>query len=132
MAGERDLSCVEDLDLGGAEVTEGMVLAQACVRRIMTPRGRLLDDNLYGMTVRDWINEGMTELKVVQLQTAIRLELRKDERVVDAEVRAAWDFNAKRITISIDVQGVELSVSLTLAVDQVSAVLLRVDTLEAA
>lgn len=127
MAGELDLGGIEDIDPGGTEVTEWLALGQAIARRILTPRGRLIDDPWYGMTVRDWMNEGVTELKIVQLQTAIRLEVRKDERVVDAEVVCSWDFNSKTITIDIEVTGVELDVSLTLAVDQVSANLLRVE-----
>lgn len=59
-----DLSCVVDLDAGLAEVTGNTLLAQALARRLITPRGGLLDDPNYGYDLTQFLNAdiGPTDL----------------------------------------------------------------------
>lgn len=79
-----DLSCVADLDENGAEVDGITLLAQALLRRLITPRGALIDDPTYGYDLSAVIDEASTPRQQAMIASAIDGELRKDERVLRA------------------------------------------------
>ena len=78
-----DISCDSDVDPDVAEVGAftTLVLAQAIVRRLDTPRGSLPDDKDYGIDVRSYVNRGVTAADIQQLAGQISNEVRKDDRV---------------------------------------------------
>jgi len=78
----HDLSCVFDLDAGMAEVDGRTALAQALARRLITPRGGLIDDGNYGFDVRQFINDDASTSDLARIASSIDSELSKDERVV--------------------------------------------------
>ncbi len=82
----RDLSCVTDLTADAAEVEpdDPIAVAQACTRRLITPRGSVPDAPDYGLDLRGYCNRGVTASDLSALSGQITSELRKDDRVADA------------------------------------------------
>lgn len=97
-----DLSCADDLtaDMAELDTDDPLVVAQAVYRRLTTPRGGLIDDPDYGLDVRSFLHKGMTPAEVRAIAGQIRLEILKDERVLDAEVRLR-DVSMRRFTLEI-------------------------------
>jgi phage baseplate assembly protein W len=120
----RDLWCVEDLNPAMVEVTGNLNLAQACARRLITPRGTLIDDPNYGTDVRDWINDDVTQQQIATLQSAIVRELLKDERVLDVQVTVRF-LTAGTLDIVIVLTGGNGPFQLVLSVDAVTVTLLQ-------
>lgn len=75
------LSCVFDIDSMGATVSGLLALSQALVRRITTPRGRLLTDPNYGYDVSGELNDDVVAQQVGQIGANIDAEFLKDQRV---------------------------------------------------
>jgi hypothetical protein len=75
------LSCIFDLDPMGAMVTGLTTLSQALIRRITTPRGRLLYDPNYGYDIQSELNDDVTQLQVGQIGLNMDQEFLKDQRV---------------------------------------------------
>lgn len=96
-----DLSCVSDLDPGGAEVSEKLLLAQALARRLTTPRGRLIDDANYGYDLNQWLNADVGPAELAQIQSQSQAECLKDERVQSVTVTVTYVLTVMIVTISI-------------------------------
>ena len=77
----RDLSCREDLDPTMREVEGLEVLTEAAHRRLRTRRGRLLDEETYGIDLVDLLNAELTPDELAQVPGLAAGELLKDERV---------------------------------------------------
>ena len=76
-----DISCAYDVDPSAAEVTGTLLLAQAIVRRLDTPRGSLPDDKGYGISLRSMLNAGVTSQDIASMAGRISNEVKKDDRV---------------------------------------------------
>lgn len=86
----RDLSCVTDCTSDFLELEEtdtARIVAQAVCRRFITPRGGLLDEPDYGCDLRAECNRGLTQTELRTLQSRMRSEAMKDERVESATVQ---------------------------------------------
>lgn len=83
-----DLSCVTDCTATFVELVPNspLIVAQAVVRRFLTPRGGLIDDNDYGLDLRSYCNRGVTQQDLRTLQARCVAEAQKDERVLTATV----------------------------------------------
>ncbi|HEX2863994.1 MAG TPA: hypothetical protein VHN99_05465 [Deinococcales bacterium] len=81
-----DLTALPDLNFGTTTGPEN--LRHAILRRLTTPRGGLITDETYGLDVRAWQNEGMTEEQQFELVTLVAAECEKDPRVLSAV--ATW------------------------------------------
>lgn len=81
-----DLGCVFDLDPRCSEVSGRRLLAEAIARRLITPRGMLIDDPNYGIDVFDWLYEDVSKREIAALASAIQAECKDDERVEAARV----------------------------------------------
>lgn len=121
-----DLWGVEDLDPMFSEVSGAAGVAQALARRLITPRGALLDDPGYGYDLRGRLNAAITSAGRLAMQTAIAAELRKDERVDDVQVTLTFEPALNALHVDAVVFGAFGPFRLTLAVDAVSAALLEV------
>jgi hypothetical protein len=75
------LSCTFDLDAMGAQVTGLQALSQALIRRITTPRGRLLYDPNYGYDIMSEINDDVVDSQVGAIGAQMDQEFLKDQRV---------------------------------------------------
>lgn len=83
-----DVSCAYDVDPGVVELDgdDTLVLAQAILRRLDTPRGSLPDDPGYGISLRSMLNGGVTSTQIASLAGRIRGEVTKDDRVLSVTV----------------------------------------------
>lgn len=82
------VSCTSDLDVSGNLISGIRVLSEALTRRLLTPRGRLLDDPDYGYDVTGLINADMTSQEINQISGQIDTEIMKDERVTNSSTTA--------------------------------------------
>ena len=92
-----DLSCVTDCDESFSELpaeNNALIVAQSGARRLITPRGAVLDAPDEGLDLRSYCNRGVTEQELRALQTRVIAELLKDERVTDAEVDITYAASA--------------------------------------
>lgn len=128
-----DLACVSDLDEGLRTVSGARLLAEACVRRITTPRGMVLDDPDFGVDVRDYLGAGVTSLELARMRAEVQAELGKDERIVQATVTSAdFDARLRKVTLvialdAVDDAGAEVALRLVVEVSQVTVNLLSVE-----
>lgn len=81
-----DLSCVKDLDPRCVVVTGRRLLAEAIVRRWITPRGGLIDDPNYGTDVTAYLNDDVKPSDIATLKSAMAAEAEKDERVNSCDI----------------------------------------------
>lgn len=96
-----DLSCVADIDPAGGEVTERLLLAQALIRRLTTPRGRLIDDANYGYDLNQWLNADVSPAELAQIQSQSQAECLKDERCQSATVTVTFLANVMIVSIAL-------------------------------
>lgn len=114
----------------GARIAHGRIvsgkrlLGEACMRRLITERGTLLDDPNYGFPLINLLGRAQSRAGRAAIAGLIRLELMKDERVQSVDVVATFDESAKpiiRLDLDITVTGVETGpFSLVLSVDEVN------------
>lgn len=122
-----DLSCISDLDPSMAEVSGRLLLAQACVRRLTTPRGGLIDDPNYGYDVTQFLNDDLNPADLQRIASAIDAELVKDERVLSSTTQITLISNVLTIATQMTPSGGP-SFSLVLAVSAVTVSLLQPTT----
>lgn len=119
-----DLSCVVDLDAGLAEVTGNTLLAQALARRLITPRGGLLDDPNYGYDLTQFLNADIGPTDLASITAAVNAELLKDERVLSASVTVT--FAGTVLSVTAQINAANGPFSFVLAVSNVTTQLLQV------
>ena len=123
-----DVSTFPGFDTTGRTITGARVVAEACLRRLMTPRGSLPYDLDYGYDLRDLLNEDLSAGDLRRHELAAELELEKDERIDSADVTLTLDTST--FTLSIRITGTlsnAAAFAFTLAVGQVSAAVLKVE-----
>lgn len=99
-----DLSCVLDVadDFGEVDPQSPAAIVQALLRRYVTPRGTLPDDQEYGLDVRRYCNRGVTLVDLRSLSGQMVSEARKDDRIDDAtvEVTTADEVLLSRVLVA--------------------------------
>ncbi len=121
-----DMFGVDDLDELGRDVTGVTVLRQALARRLITPRGWLLDDPNYGLDVRTYLSDSVDAAKLMQIQQSVRAELLKDQRVLTCTVVATMSGSpsARSVRLVVDGEGRQGPYDLVVEVSKVTAQLL--------
>ena len=125
----HDLSCTDDLTAAMVEVDGLTTLAQALYRRLITPRGGLIDDPNYGFDASSLIDEGVTNRKLALIASQIDAELVKDERVRTSKTTGSWrrDIgNVGAYTTSTLVTTADGPFSLVLSITDVSVSILSI------
>lgn len=127
----KDVSCTNSLRTG-RYATGVQLVAEACYRRLITPRGTLRggeDEANYGLDLTAYVGSTNPRALEVKLPALIAAELKKDERVeeVAAEVTITTVGAAVTMTIEIDVTTGEGPFTLRLAVSGVSTELLGIE-----
>jgi len=120
-----DLSCVSDCTPDFAEATGRLCLAQAVARRLLTPRGGLVDDPNYGFDLTGYVNDDVSTADLARIQANTEAECLKDERVEAADV-----------TLSVSTAGLMIGkiiltdsvgpFTLVLSIDEVTVSILKV------
>jgi hypothetical protein len=101
----RDLSCTTSIR-SGRFASGPLLVAEACYRRLTTPRGRLRGgeaEQNYGFDIRQVVGETNVSHVVATLPGRIRAELLKDERIesVDVEILVVTVKPATRLQITV-------------------------------
>lgn len=119
----RDTWCADVLRPGRL-VTGQTLLAQACYRRLITPRGALRggdEEGAYGLDVAGYAG-ALGDAAALALPAAVENELLKDDRVASVRVEATRSVNAgaETLTLTIDVVPADESEEfrLTLGIDE--------------
>lgn len=95
----RDLVCIDDLDPLGAEASDRQSLSQDLYHRLITPRGRILDDAEFGLDVRAWLSDDVP----ANAAALIEEEMLKDQRVASASVSISKP-SPDAFTIQVDIE----------------------------
>lgn len=120
-----DLSCLDDLPEDCHVVSGRRCFIEAIYRRLITPRGRLLDDPNYGEDVAAWLNDDMSPADIGALQSAVQAECLKDERCLSAVTAAALDIEGV-LTLNIALTDADGPFRLVLEVSAVTTKILAV------
>ena len=124
----RDLSCTDALRTV-RYVTGARLVAEACYRRLTTPRGMLRgdeDEATYGLDLVDLIGSVASTTEAATLAGQIEAELLKDDRVTSVGVTVTPTVDGPATTYAIAIKGETDAgpFDMTLAVDDVSVELL--------
>jgi phage baseplate assembly protein W len=111
-----DFGGLLDISPAMTMVSGRKALGQALARRLMTPRGHLFYDPDYGTDIRDYLNDSFNSYIV---NSQIRNELMKDERVSDVAVSSSFNADSQTLSIQIKVTDNEGDFNLTLSVSSV-------------
>jgi hypothetical protein len=126
-----DLSTPDGMDLDplGGTVTGRRAVGQAIARRLVTPRGGLLDDESYGYDLRQLVGEALRPGDLATVEADIADQCRADERVDDVAVAVTLSTGgALRVELTIATETLG-PLRLVLAVSAVSAEILALETL---
>ncbi len=118
-----DVSTYPDLDLSFAPITGQQVLVEAVMRRLETDRGSLPFAPDYGIGIRSWLNESLTQRRVDELVAMVISECLADERIGAADVAASWSRPTETLKLTIAItpaDGVVPAFQLVLAVTAVT------------
>lgn len=116
-----------DIDPYFTTVSGWRGLGQALARRLVTPRGSLIDDDAYGYDLRSRLSDTFTAAELAQIGAIAKRELEGDERVDSATVTAT--FTAGTLRVSAAIQTASGSFRLVLAVSSVTTEILAAEPL---
>jgi hypothetical protein len=120
----RDLSCVDDLEDSMLEVDGWRALGEALARRLITPRGGLLDDENYGFDVTDYLNDDLIGAgDIAKIAAGIDAEFAKDERILRSKTTITY--LAGVITAASSITTLEGPFALVLGISDVTVSILR-------
>lgn len=97
-----DLLWVDDLDPTHRLTSGTALVGQAIYHRLITPRGRLIDDADYGLGLIEQLHKAKTPVQYRALETLIRSEALKDERVERCDAKLT-DLGAGRTDIQLSI-----------------------------
>lgn len=132
----KDTACADTLK-PGVLVAGWRLIAEACYRRLITPRGTLRggdEETNYGIDLAEYVGRMNPELAANALPSLVRGELLKDDRVLSVSASSALSYpnpGDALITLTIDVTTHEETEDFQLTI-LVSAVTVELLGLEAA
>jgi hypothetical protein len=105
-----DLSCVTDLTptLEEVDPRSQRAISEAVVRRYITPRGGVIDDQAYGLDLRSNCNRGITTDALNRLAGSVRAEAKKDDRVEEADATIRYDYARARLPVQVTLTAKDL------------------------
>lgn len=114
-----DLSCGDDLDPRGTEVSGFTLMREWALRVLDTPSGSLVDDEdgIFGLGLVDMVSRGITQDEVDALPGRIAAAYEEDERVLKGSVRARVTFSLKTSTLRVGVMASSTLGPFSLVVD---------------
>ena len=120
-----DIACTTSIGPRFGLASGFINLANALVRRLITPRGTLDYAPDYGYDVRDWLNHDNGQTSKFTLQAAIDSECQKDERV---QIATSTVDTSVRDTLSITIQVITAAgpFKFVTTIDKVNALIVSV------
>jgi phage baseplate assembly protein W len=119
-----DTDTFPDLDVTGRAVTGNRVVMIMALRRLTTPYGSLAYDRDFGLDLREYLNDDLSDADLASLQAQVANEITKDERVERCSVVITLDDNVMRVRISIAAADGN-AFAFTLAISEVTAEILQ-------
>lgn len=119
-----DVRVFPDVDPTLALTSSKSIIVDALARRLLTPSGSLPFHPDYGLDLRQWLNEGMTQDKIFQIKASVQSELLKDERVASVNALVTFDFATSTLTLQVEVESAVGPFKFTLGVSAVTIDLL--------
>jgi len=111
-----DLSCVDDLTPHMLVDSGPRLVAEAIARRLITPRGALLDDATYGYDVTQFLNADIGPGDLGRIAAGVASECQKDQRVFSASVDVEWMPAAGNTSVEpVGTGYIEITIALVLA-----------------
>jgi phage baseplate assembly protein W len=95
-----DLSVTDDFAADFHMSSGRRLLAEACVRRLLTPLGQLRRHPMYGYDVRDEIGDDVSKADLARVSANVQTQLMRDERIVQCTCTATLD-RAGAMTLDI-------------------------------
>lgn len=105
-------------------VTANRIVGEAIARRLITPRGRLVDDPNYGYALSEFVNADLPAGELARIQAGVQGECVKDERVSTA--KATIVLAGAILVATIVLTTAAGPFTLVLSVDDVTATILQV------
>ncbi len=123
-------SCTTDLTMPSIMVTGFRIVAEAIIRRWLTPRGGLLEDPSYGYDLTDAIGEDVGPSDLARMSQAAAEEAQKDQRVRACYVTMGLINTGDNPTLSVQarVETADGPFTLVAAVTNVTVTLLQVNS----
>ena len=120
-----DLDCVFDLQPSMVETSGLHMLAQALVRRLITQRGTLIDDQNYGFDVRQFLGADLSPADVAKIGSQCDTEMVKDERVYQSQTTVTMMAGGTLNISVIITPSIGPTFQLTALVSQITVALLQ-------
>jgi phage baseplate assembly protein W len=124
-----DISATAELNAAFSLVSGKRAVAEACIRRLTTPRGGLFYAPNYGTDVREMLAARLDATRLGSWRARIESELRKDDRIQSAQAELTLHPETERVVISARVATSEGPFTFTLAASALSVELLTVGSL---
>ena len=102
-------------------------VAQCVARRLLTPRGTLVDAPDVGIDLRSYLNEAITDAMLSQIRSDVVQEATGDERVLDAAAEVSFDATTGTLTVQVQGDTATGPFQLALAVTSMTATLLQAE-----
>lgn len=96
-----DVACVDDIDPAFELVTGPKAVAQAIVRRHITPRGGLHYAGTYGYDLRQHLNGSFEPGDEFVIAQAVEAQCEQDERVRSADVTVSYEAASEKLRVRI-------------------------------
>jgi hypothetical protein len=120
-----DVSTFPDLDPNASWIAGGRIVAEAVGRRLLTASGSLFYDTSAGYDLASLVGEGLTAKQTFRIQSIVKDEAEKDERVAEAGVEVTYA--AEKLTIRVTLSLAEGPFVLNLTIDQVGSATLNIE-----
>jgi len=121
-----DFSCTSDFTPDLALATGRSNLAQAIARRLITPRGGLIDDPNYGFDLTQFVNDDLSVPDLARIESSVVAECNKDERIDAATCRISLS-GAGVMMVTILLEDAAGPFTLVLSVTDVTVSILKGD-----
>lgn len=96
-----DISVFPDLGKRFKLVGERANLAEAALKRLTTPRGKLHYAPDYGYDLRAFVNASNTTDEIASVRANVTAELLKDDRILSAVASVTYDAASEKLTVAL-------------------------------
>lgn len=96
-----DTSCTDSFK-PGTLVSGPTLVAEAVYRRWTTPRGRLLEDPHYGLTIADYLSLELTPENAARIPAELKAEAMKDDRLDSCSYTSTLTGTGASLTLQAD------------------------------
>ena len=100
-------------------------LAEALVRRLITPRGKLFYDPEYGIDLRSYLNEAARPEVLYEIQRRVEEQCELDPRVQSAQAQVQYEAASRTLRVHVDVELADERSPQLVPADQVTLEVLR-------